>query len=95
MHRYLTANPHTLAFCVGYCAPLMVCWDLHVLPQGVLADQAMNVVTFSVVSGAGRLSGTHSGDAASNEPAHGSSKRAYHGLVRAFIRRCHTANPRT
>ena len=68
---------------------------MHVLPQGVLADQAMNVVTFSVVSGAGRLSGTHSGDAASNEPAHGSSKRAYHGLVRAFIRRCHTAKPRT
>ena len=54
--------------------------------NGVLADQSSEVISFSVVSGDGRLSGTHSGDAATNEPAHGTSKRAFHGLVRAFVR---------
>ena len=46
-------------------------------------------MVFAVKSGAGKLWATHSGDPASDmgkNPAHGDTRPAYHGLVRAYIR---------
>ena len=57
--------------------------------SGELAVEAMDEVVFAVKSGEGRLWATHSGNPAANmtqNPAHGGTRAAYHGLVRAYIR---------
>jgi hypothetical protein len=56
------------------------------LDKDGLVSDASSVVTFSVTSGPGRISGVHNGDAKSHEPQASSSRRAYHGLVRAAVK---------
>jgi hypothetical protein len=47
---------------------------------------AFSKVTFSVVSGGGRVLAMHSGSPADQHPQQGDNLQAYHGLARAFIR---------
>ena len=56
------------------------------LDRDGLVSDASSVVTFSVTSGPGRIAGVHNGDAKSHEPQAASSRRAYHGLVRAAVK---------
>ena len=44
-----------------------------------------NNVTFSIVSGPGRVLATHNGDQGNHEPNHASWHSAFHGLVRGII----------
>eukprot|EP00051_Salpingoeca_urceolata_P004109 m.62678 g.62678 ORF g.62678 m.62678 type:complete len:996 (-) comp13376_c0_seq3:134-3121(-) len=53
---------------------------------GHLVNGASNNVTFTVVSGGGRVAGTHSGNPASHVAYGSSTYPAYHGLARAFVR---------
>ena len=46
---------------------------------------AKDLVTFSVISGSGRLAGTHNGYVASHRSSSLSSVNAYHGLARAVV----------
>lgn len=53
---------------------------------GHVSHLATNNVTFSIVSGPGRIQGTANGDAKSYQSHVSSSHTAYHGLVRAIVR---------
>ncbi len=53
--------------------------------NGVVVNMANSSVTFSVLSGPGRVVGTHNGDPTSHENNHSPTHMAYHGLVRAVI----------
>jgi hypothetical protein len=54
--------------------------------QGHVIPTASYNVTFAIVSGPGRVSGTHNGDPASHVVASSPTRPAYHGLARAFVR---------
>lgn len=54
--------------------------------HGVMVPSADDNVTFTIVSGPGRVWATHNGDPANLSPNHAAWNPAYHGLVRAFIR---------
>eukprot|EP00045_Choanoeca_perplexa_P013797 m.157887 g.157887 ORF g.157887 m.157887 type:complete len:955 (-) comp16458_c0_seq1:38-2902(-) len=54
--------------------------------QGHTIPSATHNVTFSILSGPGRVIGTHNGDPASHVVASSLTRPAYHGLVRAFVR---------
>lgn len=53
--------------------------------NGVVAHQASDNVTFTIISGPGRVVGAHNGDQASREPNHSPWHSAYHGLTRGTI----------
>ncbi len=53
--------------------------------SGQLCSAASHNVSFAIVSGPGRVSGVGNGDPFSHEPNIGSSRLAYHGLVRAVV----------
>ena len=53
--------------------------------KGVTAHMASDNVTFTIISGPGRVVGAHNGDQASHEPNHSPWHSAYHGLVRGTI----------
>lgn len=53
--------------------------------KGVVAHMASDNVTFSIISGPGRVVGAHNGDQASHEPNHSPWHSAFHGLVRGTI----------
>lgn len=53
--------------------------------NGVVVNMANNSVNFSIVSGPGRIVGTHNGDPTSHENNHSPTHMAYHGLVRAVV----------
>ena len=53
--------------------------------SGHLVADATNNVTFIVISGPGRVFGSHNGDPVSHEPNQAKSHSAYHGLVRALV----------
>jgi len=53
---------------------------------GRVAHLASSNVTFRVVSGPGRIQGTHNGDVHSHLPNDSPTYPAYHGLVRAVVR---------
>jgi hypothetical protein len=59
------------------------------------ADEVMhlasNNISFRVVSGPGRIQGSHNGDPHSHEPNNAPWHSAYHGLVRAVVRVTSTA----
>ena len=54
--------------------------------HGRVVHLANNVIAFEIVSGPGRLQGTHNGDPHNHNPSSASSNYAYHGLVRAVVR---------
>ena len=54
--------------------------------NGVVVNGANNNITFTIVSGAGKIWGTHNGDPANLSPNHASWTLAYHGLARAVVR---------
>jgi hypothetical protein len=54
--------------------------------HGVVVPFSSNNVTFSVVSGPGRVWATHNGDPANISPSLGAWTPAYHGFARAVIR---------
>ena len=54
--------------------------------SGRIVPSADNAVTFTVDSGPGKVLGVHNGDAKSHEPQAVTTRRAYHGLVRAVIK---------
>ena len=43
-------------------------------------------ITFSIVSGPGKVVATHNGDVQNHEPNLGASHAAYHGMVRGVVR---------
>ena len=52
---------------------------------GHVLNNATNRVTFSVISGPGRVIASHNGDVRNHEPNHAPSNLAYHGLVRVVV----------
>lgn len=54
--------------------------------RGHVVASATDTVTFTIASGPGRVSGVHNGDAKSHEPQAATTRRAYHGLVRAAVK---------
>ena len=52
---------------------------------GVVAHMAVNNVTFTIVSGPGRVVGAHNGDQAAHEPNHAPFHTSYHGLTRGTV----------
>lgn len=54
--------------------------------NGLMVPSANNNMTFSVVSGPGKVWTTHNGDPGNLSPNNASWNPAYHGLARAFIR---------
>jgi hypothetical protein len=59
--------------------------------NGIIARQASNNVTFSIVSGPGVIIGTDNGDPAGLESEVKPWHSAYHGLVRVIIRSTHVS----
>ena len=53
---------------------------------GYVIPSATYNITFTVLSGPGRVTGTHNGDPASHVVASSPTRPAYHGLARAFVR---------
>lgn len=53
--------------------------------NGVVVPSASNNVSFAVLSGPGRILGSHNGDPACHEPNQAPWHSAYHGLVRAIV----------
>ena len=53
---------------------------------GRMNPNAMNNMTFKVVSGPGKIWATHNGDPANTSPSLSGFTPAYHGLARAYIR---------
>ena len=53
--------------------------------SGNVGTAAANPLTFSVVSGPGRVIGTHNGDQRNHIPSNSSSTIAFHGLARCLI----------
>jgi len=53
---------------------------------GNFAADASDNVTFTIVSGPGRIWTTHNGDPADGSPRNASWNTAYHGLIRVFVR---------
>lgn len=54
-------------------------------PTGIVCSNASNNITFRIVSGPGRVVGTHSGGERDHEPNDVSWHSAHHGLVRGVI----------
>jgi hypothetical protein len=54
--------------------------------NGIVVNNADNLITFAVQSGPGRVAGVHNGDGKSHEPQIAQSRYAYHGLARAVIK---------
>ena len=62
--------------------------------DGRPAQSSSAVITFAVVSGPGRIIGTHSGDVRSHDANHIPARAAYHGKVRAIVRvTCDAGSP--
>ena len=53
---------------------------------GSVVNGASNNVTFTVVSGPGKIWGTHNGNPANLKPYHATWTKAYQGLARAIVR---------
>eukprot|EP00463_Aulacantha_scolymantha_P001415 TRINITY_DN2026_c0_g1_i1.p1 TRINITY_DN2026_c0_g1~~TRINITY_DN2026_c0_g1_i1.p1 ORF type:complete len:304 (+),score=48.00 TRINITY_DN2026_c0_g1_i1:289-1200(+) len=53
--------------------------------NGELVRSSTHSITFSIISGPGRVVGTHNGDPQNHENNHSPVHQAYHGLVRAVI----------
>lgn len=53
--------------------------------RGLHVNSAADSVTFRVVSGGGRVVGTHNGDPTTHENNHAPTHAAYHGLVRCVV----------
>ena len=62
--------------------------------QGAATEDSSNI-TFTVLSGPGRVLATHNGDNRCHEPNHASWHSAFNGLVRAIIqvKEQHTGSP--
>jgi len=53
--------------------------------NGLLARSAANEITFSVVSGAGRIVGTGNGNPSDHTPDQGNKRQVFNGLARVIV----------
>jgi len=71
----------------SFCSSLLCALVVHCcVASRPLRVNEQDEIQFQIISGEGRLWATHSGDPATQEPCHSPSRKAYHGLARAYVR---------